>query len=232
MIKGLLFDKDGTLFDFDATWGAWAKQFISELSLGDDGVQGQLSEAFKLDWTAGKFLPNSPIIAGTFEEIIKAVLNVRPDIDRHQLVEMASQGGQDAELVAVCDLASLFEDLSINYKLGIATNDTEKSARGHIERAGVARFFDFVVGWDSGYGAKPHKGMCTAFAIHAKLDPTEIVMIGDSEFDILAGKAAGMTTLGVLTGPAAREELSLIADDVINSIENLPRWLSNWNMQS
>ena len=28
MIKGVLFDKDGTLFDFAATWEAWAASFL------------------------------------------------------------------------------------------------------------------------------------------------------------------------------------------------------------
>lgn len=30
-IKGLLFDKDGTLFDFAATWEVWAKAFLTRL---------------------------------------------------------------------------------------------------------------------------------------------------------------------------------------------------------
>jgi phosphoglycolate phosphatase len=25
-IRGLVFDKDGTLFDFHATWGGWSRQ--------------------------------------------------------------------------------------------------------------------------------------------------------------------------------------------------------------
>ena len=27
-IKGLLFDKDGTLFDFDKTWNSWTKRIL------------------------------------------------------------------------------------------------------------------------------------------------------------------------------------------------------------
>ena len=31
-IAGILFDKDGTLFDFQKTWGKWAKVFLTEIS--------------------------------------------------------------------------------------------------------------------------------------------------------------------------------------------------------
>ena len=30
-IAGLVFDKDGTLFDFEATWGDWAARLLTEL---------------------------------------------------------------------------------------------------------------------------------------------------------------------------------------------------------
>jgi phosphoglycolate phosphatase len=28
VIKGIIFDKDGTLFDFNATWGAWTRGML------------------------------------------------------------------------------------------------------------------------------------------------------------------------------------------------------------
>ena len=34
----LVFDKDGTLFDFHATWGAWSAGFIQELAGGRSGA--------------------------------------------------------------------------------------------------------------------------------------------------------------------------------------------------
>ena len=34
-IKAALFDKDGTLFDFAATWNAWAKATLLDLTNGD-----------------------------------------------------------------------------------------------------------------------------------------------------------------------------------------------------
>jgi phosphoglycolate phosphatase len=32
MIDGLLFDKDGTLFDFRVSWGRWAREFLIRIA--------------------------------------------------------------------------------------------------------------------------------------------------------------------------------------------------------
>lgn len=229
MIKALLFDKDGTLFDFDATWGRWAKHVIIDFANGDKTLEQKLANAFELDLENEKFYPTSPIIAGTIDEITKAVRVALPKMKQEELLEKIAEGTAGAELVAVCDLPKLFATLSATYPLGIATNDGEASARAHLDRAGVSRFFTYVAGWDSGFGAKPDGGMCTGFAKHTGIAPEHIVMIGDSTHDLRAGRAAGMKTLGVLTGPASREELSPLADDVLTSIEELPKWLEDQN---
>jgi phosphoglycolate phosphatase len=50
-------------------------------------------------------------------------------------------------------------------------------------------------------------------------------MVGDSLHDLRAGRAAGMTTIGVLTGVAGAEELSPSADLILPDIGHLPAWL-------
>ncbi len=41
-IRGLLFDKDGTLFDFNSTWGRWTAEVIREFTT-DATLQGRLA---------------------------------------------------------------------------------------------------------------------------------------------------------------------------------------------
>ena len=50
-------------------------------------------------------------------------------------------------------------------------------------------------------------------------------MVGDSTHDLIAGRAAGMWTVGVLTGIAATDELAPYADAVLPDIGHLPGWL-------
>jgi hypothetical protein len=50
-------------------------------------------------------------------------------------------------------------------------------------------------------------------------------MIGDSTHDLDCGRAAGMTTVAVLTGLADRDDLAPHADVVLPDIGSLPGWL-------
>jgi phosphoglycolate phosphatase len=59
------------------------------------------------------------------------------------------------------------------------------------------------------------------------LAPDRIAMIGDSTHDLVAGRAAGMITVGVLTGPATREDLAPHATVVLPDIGHLPAWLAS-----
>lgn len=66
--------------------------------------------------------------------------------------------------------------------------------------------------------------MVTAFAAQLGVVPSRIAMVGDSPYDLVAGRAAGAMTIAVLTGPmgeAAREIMTPLADHVIASIGDL-----------
>ena len=52
-----------------------------------------------------------------------------------------------------------------------------------------------------------------------KVDPSNVVFVGDTNVDILTGVAAGMTTIGVLWGFREEEELR---DAGANHIVNNP----------
>ena len=107
------------------------------------------------------------------------------------------------------------------------TNDSEEVARAHLGQAGVLRMFDFVAGADSGFGAKPAPGPLLAFADQLNLEPGRVVMVGDSPHDLHAGRAAGMATVGVLTGIAGADDLAGLADVILPDIGHLPDWLES-----
>jgi phosphoglycolate phosphatase len=112
------------------------------------------------------------------------------------------------------------------FALGLVTNDAEKPARAHLEAAGITACFDFIAGFDSGYGAKPAPGQLLAFTRHVNLSPGEVLMVGDSGHDLQAAAAAGMRAVGVLTGLAEETDLAPLAEVVLPDISHLPDWLS------
>ena len=85
--------------------------------------------------------------------------------------------------------------------------------------------FDFIAGYDSGHGAKPGPGQLLAACAHLGIAPEETLMVGDSSHDLMAGRAIGAGTIGVLTGLASEEQLAPLADAVLPDIGHLPDWL-------
>ncbi|MBB5221241.1 phosphoglycolate phosphatase [Amaricoccus macauensis] len=229
-IRGLIFDKDGTLFDFHATWSVWANGLIDRLSGVDPSKAELLAEGLAdrlgFDRATRRFLPQSAVIAGTMEVVIDAIRSTLPALEEAPLRRMILASTAAAEQVEVAPLGPLLDRLIAGgMTLGLATNDSEEPARAHLERAGVLGRFAFVAGYDSGHGAKPMPGMLTAFCAATGIAPANCAMIGDSTHDLESGRAAGMTAVAVLTGIATEPDLAPHADVVLPSVEALPGWL-------
>lgn len=223
-VEGVVLDKDGTLFDFQATWGAWAERLIAAESGGDGALALRLADALGFDGATGRFRPDSVAIAATVETAAARLLPLLPGTSLEGLVARMNAG---AARVAQVEAAPIREVLGAlrraGLKLGIATNDGVEPTRVHL--AGVADLLDFVAGYDSGHGAKPGPGQLLAFARAVGLDPGRCAMVGDSLHDLAAARAAGMRAVGVLTGPAGRETLAPAADAVLGTIAELPAWV-------
>ena len=225
-IEAILFDKDGVLIDFDRTWGQWGRSFLADLAEGDAALHGRLADALVYDVDSSVFLPSSPLIAGTSDTWLRLIAPVLPDRAPDELIECAVNALKETEVVAPVDLVAVLGELrEKGYPLGIATNDHEESARRQMEGLGVVDMFDKVMGFDSGYGAKPEPGMQHAFAEHLDIEPGRIVMVGDSTHDLFAGAAAGMVCVGVLSGPAGEPDLAPHAEAVLPDIGHLARWI-------
>lgn len=226
-VDGVLFDKDGTLFEFQATWAVWARQTIEDLSDGDSALCAELAQALGFDLESNLFAPDSPIIAASVQEIAEQIQQVLPDRSVADIEQELAISAQTAPLAPAVPLAAFLEELKgLGVAVGVMTNDAESVAHAQLKQAGVFEQFDFVAGYDSGYGAKPSPDPLLAFASKMNLSPDRILMVGDSTHDLVAGRAAGMKTVAVLTGVALEEELSPYADVVFPNIGHIPGWLA------
>jgi len=230
-IRGLLFDKDGTLIDFNATWSVVMDRLLDELA-PDAETRTPMGQAAGYDPETRRFMPGSAIAAGTVEDTVRLWAAFRPDLELGYMIErseaIAAETVAGGALVPVHEnIAEIMADLAAaGYRLGVATNDSEAAARQHLEAAGILDAFEFISGADSGHGAKPGPGMLLGFARATGLDPLEIAMIGDSMHDIVSAEQAGMR-IGVLTGPALRADLEHAADIVLESIAELGAMLTS-----
>ena len=226
-VQAVLFDKDGTLFDFGATWEGWAESFLLRATGGDRPRAARIGQHIGFDLQARRFEPGSIVIAGTPDEVTERLLPHFPDRGFDDILRMLNEEAEhapQAEAVPLLPLLGRLRDLGL--RLGVATNDAEGPALVHLEAAGVRGYFDFIAGCDSGHGAKPQPGQLLAFAERIGLSPDRIVMVGDSTHDLIAGRSAGMQTVAVLTGLAEAAVLAPYADAVLPDIGHLPAWLA------
>ncbi|MFZ1469182.1 MAG: HAD family hydrolase [Paracoccaceae bacterium] len=225
MIRGIVFDKDGTLFDFRASWGVWAQRFLASLAR-DAAHARQLADVIGYLPDSNGFTPDSPVIAATAADIAAVLLPHVSGYDLAGLTEAIDIAAAEVPMAEAVPLVALFTALrDRGLKLGVATNDSEVPARAHVQRHGLTELLDFISGYDSGHGAKPGPGMCLAFASATGLDPAEVLMVGDSLHDLHAGRAAGMRPIAVLTGIAGEADLAPHAEVVLADIGALPAWL-------
>ena len=226
-LDALLFDKDGTLFDFAATWNGWTGELIRFLCKGDAALTQTLADRLSYDLETGEIRPDSMVIAASNELIARAIAEVVPGWSEDQVALHLAESAAEAPLAPAADLHKMIEELTARgVVLGVMTNDAELSARAQLSAAGVLEGFAFVAGFDSGYGAKPDPDPLLAFCKAVGVDPARAAMVGDSEHDLVAGRAAGMRTLAVLTGMAGAEELEPHADAVLPNVGHIPAWLA------
>lgn len=228
-LQGLLLDKDGTLIDFDATWGPAAYQAMKSLSAGDRDRLDALVRVSHFVEEEMRFLPSSPLIAGSSAHYGPAWADA---LGRPAGPEFLAEMDALFSYWGLRSLAPIHDPAGVvarlkgqGFRIGIATNDAEQSARAQAGALGLDPYLDFIAGYDSGFGGKPDPGMVLGFAKACGIAPGAVALVGDSLHDLHAARAAGAIAVAVLTGPlgaASRPELEPHADHVIASIAELP----------
>lgn len=231
-MRGVLFDKDGTLIDFNATWLPLYRAAALRLAGGDDMRAEDMLARTGYDAVTGQFASGSVLTVGTTDQMISVW---RPDLSGCELAQaivvtdaLFAESAAD-HISPLVDLAQLFARLkSDGFHLGIATNDCTQAAVACFEHLGLVSELDFITGYDGVEKAKPAADMGLAFAEACGIDPGGVVVVGDNPHDLEMGVAAGAGfNIGVLSGTSRAEDFGQVADAVLNSVADLPDVLAD-----
>jgi phosphoglycolate phosphatase len=226
--RGILFDKDGTLLDFNRTWLPIYLHAAREFADSDPALAAELLSCNGFDPLRNRFHGGSLLAAGNNHQIADAWALQLQQPDQVESISLRLneifrvQGA--LQTTAVAGLADTLRQLKDSgYRLGVATADSHQGIINTLQSFDVLDDFDFLAGYDSGHGVKPEAGMVLAFCRQTGLSSEQVVVVGDNRHDIEMGRnAKAGLCVGVLTGTSERADLEAIADIVLDDISHLP----------
>jgi len=99
-------------------------------------------------------------------------------------------------------------------KLAVVTSKAHKAAVRGLEVCGLRSYFDVVIGVDDVEEHKPHPAPVLHGLERLDARPEESIYVGDSIYDLIAGRRAGVRTAAAVWGVTSREDLAAENPDV------------------
>lgn len=230
-IRGILFDKDGTLVDFQATWFAIGDRLALQAAGGDRRKADALMEIAGYDFANHCFKADSVFAAGTNADIVDLWYPDVPAAERTAMTvgfdRLTAEEGAARSVALPGSRDAIAALHAAGFRLGVATNDSTGGAEKTLLALGVAQMFDAAYGYDGVANPKPAPDAIHAFCDLTGLKPSQIAMVGDNRHDLEMARAGGAgLAVGVLSGTGTRDSLAPLADVVLDSIADLPDYLA------
>ncbi|RLA22621.1 MAG: phosphoglycolate phosphatase [Gammaproteobacteria bacterium] len=216
--KLVAFDLDGTLVDSALDLAYAGNEMLAELgleSVTDDQVR---------HWV-GNGAP----------KLVQRMLTRKLESEQsHPLLEKALSIFLALYEKNICHFSELYEGVNdglenlqkTGVKIACITNKPLRFVRPILAQLGIEGYFEQVVGGDSYPHIKPHPMPLLKTADYFGCPANEAVMIGDSNNDILAARAAGFGIICVNYGyNQGRRIEDFHPDRVINSVAEIPQYL-------
>ena len=227
-IHGILFDKDGTLIDHQLTWVPAMEKALAALSdwTGEADLAPRYLEAAGQDAALGRPRPGS-LLSGGANDDLAALWADMSGLARPR--EVAERLVRIMEVRAADDPTPLFDVPALvvalrqrDLVLGIATMDAEWVAESTLDGLGVREEVMFVAGYDSGFGIKPEPGMVHAFCHAASLPPQNVMVVGDTQHDMMMARNAGAgVAVGVRSGVGGGLDIADLADHLLDDARGI-----------
>ena len=206
MIKYVIFDMDGTLFDtepyFERSWSETGDRW---------GLKGMRERYYSL-------------AAGRSIDIVKKLLKEIYGDDFDSEGYFAERWVQFRELVSngVEEKPGCLELLGFLRKQGIKTalaTSTPRDLAGlYLFKSDIPQYLDSVVFGNEVKRGKPHPDIFIEAGKRICAEPGETLVVGDSSFDMIGGHAAGMRPVMVIDHNPPSEEAKPLCYKVFDSL--------------
>lgn len=228
--QAIIFDKDGTLIDFDAMWGGWVVYLAEQLHLASGlDVREPLCIAMGYDDGNKKVLAHGKLAATPMHLLYRLTVEVMQSLglNAEKAEKVVEEGWCIPDPVI---LAKQFTDTRVLFgqlhgkgiKIGIATTDDRAPTQAMIEAFDIEEYIATMVCADDGIKAKPAPDMVLTICERMQVDPARVMVVGDTTADLKMARAAGAgLVVGVLSGVSAARDLVEYADVLIESVDEM-----------
>jgi len=212
----LMFDVDLTLVDADGS-GQRAMRNAAARVCGQaftfDGVAfaGRLDPLIFADAAAKNGFPSDAALHERFREAYT-----------QELTALITDNGHKVKaLPGMIDLIGLLHERAMqegDVMLGLLTGNYAQTAKIKIEATGFTRDCFTLGCFGDEAASRPDLASLAITrytqATQAKVDPSRVVIIGDTPHDVACAKAHGCTAFAVATGRSSREDLQAAGADI------------------
>lgn len=231
-IDVVVLDKDGTLIDFDAMWGGWARELGHRLDAAvRRPVAADVFAAIGFDPSTGRVTPAGPLATATMRDIESVVATVLrrwcPSIPAARRATEVAWFVPDPAALAVplADLPALFGALRAGdrRRLAVVTTDDREPTDATLRALRVREAIAAMVCGDDGFAMKPAPDPVFAVCHALRTETDRVAVVGDTPADIAMGRAAGAgLVIGVRSGVGSDRELAA-ADVIVDGVADLVR---------
>lgn len=236
-IRGILFDKDGTLLNFHTFWPPIVQEVIDLLL---EQIGGQKNDLLKeellkrIGYVNHQIEEYGILASGTTKDLADAIQNVlgnrsvyesRMDLEAWLSAQLRRLTRHNLyRIQPTASFYPLFQRLKgEKIRVGLSTADDYVTTILSLKQLGIYSFFDFI-GTSDRYKGKPDPDMFFSFCKKFGLEPSEVAVVGDTITDLLFARNSGAgLVIGVLSGVGNEEVLAKEADILLPSVSGLIR---------
>lgn len=209
MYKAAIFDMDGLLLDSERVHMECFMELCQE-------------RRYKV--TFDDYKPSIGISVKDVKAILPTILNQAIDVDEFfeawdEKCFAVTKGPGVPVKPGVYDLLSHIHRLKI--PLSVATSTQYEKAQYKLEKSGIKKFFNFIIGGDQVPSAKPSPDIYIASAERHGLAVNECIAFEDSEHGVMAAHRAGIRVIQVPDLIEPSESLKSLGHKIVSSLEDI-----------
>ena len=230
--EAVIFDKDGTLIDFDDFWVTVSISAIKDVLKRIKREDIPLDELLNSIGVKNGITDIDGVLCkGTYEQIGIAIYDVLKsygcDVSPENTVKMVIDAYNDnadaGEIKPTCDNLSetLLKLKKSGKKLIVVTTDNYEITHKCLEALKIENYFERIYTDDGKTPVKPNPECVFKICEEMGISKDKIIMVGDTMTDVKFARNAGISVVGVVKSENNRLRLGEFADYVITDVSKI-----------